>query len=191
LEIFRKKGIEVVLLHEQVDEWVVSHLLEFQGKKLQSVTKGQLDLGELEDEQEKKETEKASSELKPLVERIKAVLGEKVKEVRVTHRLTTSPACLVADEHGMDANLERLLKAAGQHIPASQRIMEINPHHPLMEAIKEEKDEPRFSDWVLILFDQAMLSEGGQLDDPATFVNRLNQMLVQMVKPASRLILPH
>lgn len=191
LEIFRKKGIEVVLLHEQVDEWVVSHLLDFQGKKLQSVTKGQLDLGELEDEQEKKETEKASSELKPLVERIKAVLGEKVKEVRVTHRLTTSPACLVADEHGMDANLERLLKAAGQHIPASQRIMEINPHHPLMEAIKEEKDESRFSDWVLILFDQAMLSEGGQLDDPATFVNRLNQMLVQMVKPVSRLILPH
>jgi molecular chaperone HtpG len=191
LEIFRKKGIEVVLLHEQVDEWVVSHLLEFQGKKLQSVTKGQLDLGELEDEQEKKETEKASGELKPLVERIKAVLGEKVKEVRVTHRLTTSPACLVADEHGMDANLERLLKAAGQPVPTSQRIMEINPHHPLMEAIKEEKDEPRFSDWVLILFDQAMLSEGGQLDDPATFVNRLNQMLVQMVKPVSRLILPH
>lgn len=191
LEIFRKKGIEVLLLHEPVDEWVVSHLTEFEGKKLQSVTKGQLDLGDLESDTEKKDTEKASSELKPLVERIKNVLGDKVKEVRVTYRLTSSPACLVADENGMDVHLERLLKAAGQPMMGgSKRIFEINPHHPLLETLQTEKDEVRFNDWVWILFDQALLSEGGQLDDPATFVNRLNQMFMGMVKPASRLILP-
>ncbi len=191
LEIFRKKEIEVLLLHEPVDEWVVSNLTEFEGKKLQSVTKGQLDLGNLGNDAEKKETEQASTELKPLVERIKNVLGDKVKEVRVTYRLTTSPACLVADENGMDVHLERLLKAAGQPMMGgSKRIFEINPHHPLLETLQTEQDEVRFNDWVWILFDQALLSEGGQLDDPATFVNRLNQMFMGMVKPASRLILP-
>jgi len=191
LEIFRKKGIEVLLMHDQVDEWVVTHLNEFQGKKLQSVTKGQLDLGELENEAEKQEAQKASDELKPLVERIKTTLGDKVKEVQVTHRLTDSPACLVADEHAMDHSLQRLLKAAGQNVTLSQPIMEINPHHPLVTMLKEENDEQRFGDWVFILFNQALLSEGGQLDDPAGFVNRLNQMLVEMVKPSSRIILPY
>ncbi len=180
LEIFRKKGIEVLLLFEQIDEWLGSHLNEFEGKSLQSVTKGELDLGELEDEEEKKETEKASDTLKPLVERIKTTLGDKVKEVRVTHRLTTSPACLVADEHGMDASLERLLKSAGQNLGGSNPIMEINPQHPIVNALKEETDETRFNDWAFLLFDQALLSEGGHLEDPATFVKRMNEMFVTM-----------
>ena len=190
LEIFRKKGIEVLLMSDQVDEWVITHLTEFQGKKLQSVTKGQLDLGELENDTEKEEAQKASDELRPLVDRIQSALGDKVKEVRVTLRLTSSPACLVADEHAMDHNLQRLLKAAGQSISLSKPIMEINPHHPLIEGVKEEKDEDRFKDWAFILFDQAMLSEGGQLEDPVAYVNRLNQMLMNMMKPASRIILP-
>jgi molecular chaperone HtpG len=180
LEIFRKKDIEVLLLFDQIDEWVSTHLTEFDGKQLQSVTKGNLDLGDLEDEEEKKEAEKATDSLKPLLERIKTVLGEKVKEVRITHRLTTSPACLVADEQAMDASLERLLKSAGQMTPSSKPIMEINPQHPIVEAVKEEEDETRFNDWVFILFEQALLSEGGQLDDPAAFIKRLNEMFVSM-----------
>lgn len=180
LEIFRKKDIEVLLLFDQIDEWLSTHLTEFEGKQLQSVTKGNLDLGDLEDEEEKKEAEKATDTLKPLLERIKTILDEKVKEVRITHRLTTSPACLVADEQAMDASLERLLKSAGQMIPGSKPIMEINPQHPIVEAIKEEKEETRFNDWVFILFEQALLSEGGQLDDPAAFVKRLNEMFISM-----------
>ncbi|EIJ41186.1 molecular chaperone of HSP90 family [Beggiatoa alba B18LD] len=184
LEIFRKKGIEVVLLSEPIDEWLVMHLTEFEGKQLQSVTKGSLDLGSLEDQAEKEQVEKANTEKKPLLERIQKVLGNKVKEVRTTYRLTTSPACLVADENGMDASLERLLKAAGQSINNSQPIIEINPSHPLILAMEQEQDENRFSDWALILFDQALLSEGGQLEDPASFISRLNQMLIQLSKSA-------
>jgi len=180
LEIFRKKGIEVILFSDQVDEWLVSHLTEFDGKQLQSVTKGALDLGELENEEEKKEAEKIAEEMTPLAERIKAVLGDKVNEVRVTNRLTNSPACLVADESGMDANLQRLLKASGQDVPASAPIMEINPQHPLIDLLGKQEEGERFNDWSLILFDQALLSEGGQLEDPVTFVNRLNQMLISM-----------
>ncbi|MEN8217362.1 MAG: molecular chaperone HtpG [Pseudomonadota bacterium] len=180
LEIFRKKGIEVLLLSEQIDEWLTTHLNEFEGKPLQSVTKGELDLGDLEDEDEKKEAENASDTLKPVLERIKTSLGDKVKEVRITHRLTSSPACLVADEHAMDASLERLLKSAGQALPNSQPIIEINPQHPIVNALKEEADDVRFNDWVFILFDQALLSEGGQLDDPAAFVKRMNEMFVSM-----------
>jgi len=180
LEIFRKKDIEVLLLFDQIDEWVSTHLTEFEGKQLQSVTKGNLDLGGLEDEEEKKEAEKATDTLKPLLERIKTTLGEKVKDVRMTHRLTTSPACLVADEQAMDASLERLLKSAGQMTPGSKPIMEINPQHPIVEAIKEEEEETRFNDWVFILFEQALLSEGGQLDDPTAFVKRLNEMFISM-----------
>ena len=180
LEIFRKKSIEVLLLSDQIDEWLGTHLNEFEGKSFQSVTKGQLNLGDLENEEEKKEAEKASDELKPLVERIQNTLNEKVKEVRVTYRLTTSPACLVADEHGMDASLERLLKSAGQGVVGSKPIMEINPQHPIVNALKEETDETRFNDWVFILFDQALLSEGGQLDDSAAFVKRINEMFISM-----------
>ncbi len=180
IEIFRNKGIEVLLLTDQIDEWVSTQLTEFDGKSLQSITKGDLDLGDLEDEEEKKEAEKATDALKPLLDRVNTALGEKVKEVRITHRLTTSPACLVADEQAMDASLERLLKSAGQTIPGSNPIMEINPQHPIVEALKKEKDETRFQDWAFILFEQALLSEGGQLDDPAAFVKRLNEMFISM-----------
>ncbi|MCK5876410.1 MAG: molecular chaperone HtpG [Candidatus Marithrix sp.] len=181
LEIFRKKNIEVLLLSEQIDEWLGSHLTEFEGKKLQSVTKGELNLGDLENEEEKKEAEKAADALKPLLEKVKSVLEAKVSEVRVTYRLTSSPACLVADSNAMDASLERLLKSSGQNFGGgSKPILEINPHHPIVTAIKDEKDESLFKDWVLTLFDQALLSEGGKLDDPAMFVKRINDMFVAM-----------
>ncbi len=180
LEIFRKKGIEVILLHEQIDEWLVTHLHEFEGKPLQSVTKGDLDLGKLEDEEEKKQAEKASEELKPFIERVQTALGDKVKEVKITHRLTSSPACLVADAHAMDASLERMLKAAGQSIPSSKPVLEINPTHALVQNIQAEPDEDLFKDWVSILFDQALLSEGAQLEDPAAFVTRMNAMFMKM-----------
>jgi molecular chaperone HtpG len=180
LEIFRKKGVEVLLMSEQIDEWVVTHLTEFEGKHLQSVTKGSLDLGKLETEEEKKQTEKANAELKPFAERLKGALGERVKEVRLTHRLTNSPACLVADEHGMDASLQRLLKAAGQSMSSSAPILEVNPEHALIKAIHGEADEDRFQDWANILFDQSLLSEGGQLEDPAAFVGKLNQMFLHL-----------
>ncbi len=178
LEVFRKKGIEVLLLSDRVDEWVVSNLFEFEGKQLASVAKGGLDLGALADEAEKKEQEKQADEFKPLTEKIKGSLGDRVKEVRVTHRLTDSPACLVADEHDMSGNLARLLKAAGQKAPTSQPILEINPSHPVVQRLKGE--EKRFDDWAAVLFDQALLAEGGQLDDPASFVKRMNQLMLEM-----------
>ena len=178
LEIFRKKGIEVLLLADRVDEWMVSHLTEFDGKALVSVAKGGLDLGKLEDEAEKKERETAEGESKELIEKVKKSLGDKVKEVRVTHRLTDSPACLVADDHDMSGNLARMLKAAGQKAPPSQPILEINPKHPLVTRLKVE--EAKFDDWAALLFDQALLAEGGQLEDPAGFVRRLNDMLLAM-----------
>ncbi len=176
LEVFRKKGIEVLLLSERVDEWLAANLTEFEGKLLQSVAKGSLDLGKLEDEAEKKEQEKEAGEYKELTEKIKGVLGEQVKDVRVTLRLTESPACLVADSHDMGGNLERLLKSAGQKVSHAKPILEINPHHPMVQRLKYE--EARFADWSHILFDQALLAEGGQLEDPAGFVKRLNELLL-------------
>ncbi len=178
LEVFRKKGIEVILLSDRVDEWVVSHLTEFDGKQLVSVAKGGLDLGKLEDEAEKKEAEKEAGDFKELTEKIGKSLGDKVKEVRVTHRLTDSPACLVADEHDVSGNLARILKAAGQKAPNAQPILEINPKHPVVLRLKSE--EKRFDDWAAVLFDQALLAEGGQLDDPATFVRRVNQLMLEL-----------
>ncbi len=180
LEVFRKKGVEVLLMYDRVDEWVTQHLMEFEGKKLQSVAKGRLELGKLEDEAEKKAHELEESESKPLLERIKTSLGESVKDVRVTLRLTDSPACLVADEHDMGAHYERLLKAAGQNVPASKPILEINPQHPLVLRLKSEADEARFADLAKVLFDQSLLAEGGQLDDPAGFVKRLNQLMLAL-----------
>jgi molecular chaperone HtpG len=176
LEVFRAKGVEVLLLSERVDEWLVSHLTEFDGKPLQSVAKGSLDLGKLEDEEEKKAHEQEAGEFKPLAERIRQALGDKVKEVRISHRLTASPACLVADEHDLSANLARLLKAAGQSAPTSRPILEINPKHAVVQRLNGEADETRFADWSHILFDQALLAEGGQLEDPAAFVRRLNEL---------------
>jgi molecular chaperone HtpG len=178
LEIFRKKGIEVLLLSDRVDEWVVSHLTEFEGKEIVSVAKGGLDLGKLEDEAEKKEQEKEADEFKDLTDKIAKSLNERVKEVRVTHRLTDSPACLVADEHGMSANMMRILKAAGQKSPDAKPILEINPKHPVVLRLKYE--EKKFDDWSAVLFDQALLAEGGQLDDPATFVKRVNDLMMTM-----------
>ena len=178
LEIFRKKGIEVLLLTDRVDEWWISHLTEFEGKSLQSVAKGTLDLGTLEDEAEKAAQASANESNKELLEKIKTNLGERVKEVRVTHRLTDSPACLVVDSGDMSFNLERLLKAAGQKVPTTKPILEINAEHPLVEKLKKEENSSRFSDLCHVLFDQSLLAEGGQLEDPATFVKRLNQLML-------------
>ncbi len=180
LEIFRKKGIEVLLLADRVDEWVVSNLTEFEGKSLASVAKGDLDLGKLDDEQTKEEQKKDAEAFKELTDRIGKSLGEQAKEVRVTHRLTDSPACLVADEHAMGMNLERMLKAAGQQVPGSKPILEINPQHPLVQRLKYESEGARFDDWSHVLFDQALLAEGGQLEDPASFVKRLNTLMLDM-----------
>jgi molecular chaperone HtpG len=180
LEVFKKKGIEVLLLSDPVDYILETELSEFNGIQLQSVSRGVVDLGKLEDEQEKEEHQKAASEFKELVERVKTVLGDKVKEVRTTTRLTSSPACLVVDEYDIDPGLERLLKAAGQTVPGSKPIMEINPNHPIILKMKNESDELRFSDWSWILFDQSVLSLGEQLENPVRFVNRLNDLLTQL-----------
>jgi molecular chaperone HtpG len=178
LEVFRKKGIEVLLLSERVDEWVVGNLTEFSGKPLVSVARGGLDLGTLEDAEEKQEQEKEAGEFKDLTDKIAKSLGERVKEVRVTHRLTESPACLVADAHDIGGNLARMLKAAGQKAPDSKPILEINPQHPVVLRLKYE--EKRFDDWAAVLFDQSLLAEGGKLDDPAGFVRRINQMMLEL-----------
>ncbi len=180
LEIFRKKGIEVLLLSDVVDNWLVSHLFEFQGKPLQSVGRGEMDLDKLEDEQAKEQQLIAEGELKDVVERLKASLSERVKDVRLTHRLTSSPACLVADEHDLDNSFLRILKASGQKVPDFKPIFEVNPEHPLVIGLKEEANQQRFEDWANVLFEQAILSDGGQLDDPVGFVNRLNGLLVAL-----------
>lgn len=178
LEIFRKKGIEVLLMSDKVDEWMLGGLNEFEGKKLQSIAKGDLDLGQLEDASEKEAQKQVEEASKDLIERIKQTLGEAVKEVRVTHRLTDSPACLVAGEHDLSGNLARMLKAAGQDAPESKPVLEVNPSHRLVEKLKVEKDDGKFNDYTHVLFDQALLAEGGQLDDPASFVRRVNALLV-------------
>jgi len=178
LEIFKKKGIEVLLLTDRVDEWVMSHLTEFGGKPLASVTKGDLDLGKLADEVDKQKQSEAQAEYQALLARIKKALGERVKDVRPSHRLTDSPACLVVDEHDISANLKRLLKAAGQSYPESRPILEINAEHALVKRLKDETNDKRVEDWSALLLDQAILSEGGQLDDPAAFVRRLNDVLL-------------
>ena len=180
LEIFRKLGVEVLLLHDRIDEWVVSTLTEFEGKPLQSIAKGGLDLSALGDEAAKKEEEQQAEEHKGLIERMQSVLSDRASAVRATHRLTDSPACLVSDEHGMSTNLERMLKAAGQNVPTSKPVLEINPGHPIVRRLGDETDERKFADWSQILFDQATLAEGGQLEDPAAFVKRLNELMLTL-----------
>jgi molecular chaperone HtpG len=177
LEIFRKKGIEVLLMSDRVDEWLMSSLTEFEGKKLQSIAKGDLDLGKLESDTEKEIQKKIEEESKTLVEKIKNTLGDAVKEVRVTHRLTDSPACLVAGEHDLSGNLARILKAAGQNAPESKPTLEINPSHKLVKRLEAETAEEKFSDLAHVLFDQALLAEGGTLEDPASFVRRMNGLI--------------
>ncbi len=175
LEIFRKKGIEVLLLGDRVDEWLTANLQEYQGKTLQSVAKGALDLGET-DKEEVKPTE--TPELTSLVSRVKTILTEQVKDVRLTHRLTSSPACLVADEHDLGGNIQRILKAAGQSLPTSKPILELNPTHPLVTRMEHMTEEQALTDWSQLLFEQALLAEGGHLDDPGSFVQRMNRLLL-------------
>jgi molecular chaperone HtpG len=178
LEIFRKKGIEVLLLTDRVDEWMLSHLYEFDGKPLQSVAKGGVDLGKLQDEEEKKAAEQAAEAFKPLLERLKTSLKERVKDVRASTRLVDSPACIVVDEGDMSSHLARLLKQAGQSAPKSMPILEVNPEHALVKRLEATADgEARFDDLAHILFDQALLAEGGQLEDPAAYVRRVNALL--------------
>ena len=180
LEIFNKKGIEVLLLSDPIDHILEPDLREFKGKQLQSVARGEIDLSKLEDQQEKEENQKTADEARSLVERIKATLSDKVKDVRTTTRLITSPACLVVDEYGIDPNLKRLLKSTGQALPEDKPILEINPQHPIITKLKNVSDEKRFTDWAYVLFDQSLLSIGEKLDDPVSFVNRLNELLAQL-----------
>jgi len=180
LEVFRKKGIEVLLLSDRVDEWFVSHLMEFDGKSLQDVTRGELDLGKLDSEEEKKQHEEIDKQAEPLLKRLKDSLGDAVSEVRTTHRLTDSPACLSIAEHDMGAQMRKIMEAAGQKMPEFKPIFEINPAHPLVAKLDAEADEARFNDLAAILFDQASLAEGGQLDDPASYIRRLNKLLLDL-----------
>ena len=175
LEIFRKKGIEVLLLTDRVDEWMLSHLYEFEGHPLQSVAKGSVDLGNLQDETEKKEAEAAASAFSPLQDKLKAALKERAKDVRVTTRLVDSPACIVVEEGDMSAHLARMLKQAGQQAPKSLPILEVNPQHALVKRL--ESDEAHFDDLAHLLFDQAWLAEGGHLENPAEHVQRVTRLL--------------
>ena len=179
LEIFKKKDIEVLLLSDRVDEWAVSNLQEFDGKKLVSVAKGALDLGSIDNAADSEE-EKDSADSSDLINRIKESLAGKVKDVRVSSRLVDSPSCLVSDEDEMSMNLSRMLKAAGQEVPAVEPILEINVNHPIVRKMADEKDKDRFSDWSSIVLDQAMLADGGTLEDPATFVVKLNNLILDL-----------
>jgi len=176
LEIFRKKGVEVLLLTDRVDEWMVGFLTEFDGKPLQSVAKGDLDLGELADAEQKREQEKDANEFKELLERVKQALGDRVAQVRLSTRLTESPACIVVDKDQMSAHLQRLLKAAGQSVPVAPPILELNGHHPLVSRLRT--DDVHLADWATLLLEQAVLADGGQLEDPAAYVKRVNQLLL-------------
>jgi molecular chaperone HtpG len=176
-------------MSDRVDEWVVSMLAEFEGKPLRSVSKGGLDLSALGGDTTPPEPAATTGQA-ALIQRIEAALKDRAGAVRVTHRLTESPACLVADEHGMSTHLQRMLKAAGQDVPPSRPVLEINPDHPLVRRLQDETDEKRFADWSHILFDQATLAEGGQLDDPADFVRRLNGLMLTLAGAGPKLWLP-
>ncbi|MDO9478275.1 MAG: molecular chaperone HtpG, partial [Pseudohongiella sp.] len=180
LEIFRKKGIEVLLLSDRIDEWLMSHLHEFDGKSLQDITRGELDLGGLDDEAEKVEQEKREQSMKPLLDRVKSSLGDRIKEARVSHRLTDSPACLALDEDDMGAQMRRIMQASGQAVPETKPIFELNPTHPLINKLEHEPDEERFGDLISLLFDQASLAEGHELEDPARFSRQLNKLLLEL-----------
>jgi molecular chaperone HtpG len=180
IEVFRKKGIEVLLLSDRIDDWLVSHLRDFDGKQFQDVAKGELDLGSVEDEAEKKQQEEVAEQFTALVERVKSNLEERVEAVRITHRLTDSPACLVVGEHDMGAQMRRIMEAAGQAMPESKPTLELNPQHPLVAKLDSETNDERFTDLASVIFDQAQLAEGGQLDDPAAYVSRLNKLLLEL-----------
>jgi len=180
LEVFRKEGVEVLILSDRIDEWLVSNLTEFDGKTLQSVSKGQLDEKLAEKEETKVKQEKNKDEFASMLEQVQKVLGEKIKEARLTYRLTSSPACIVADEFDMNMNMQRILQSVGQAVPESKPIFELNPEHAIIKRLRDEKDDARFQEWAEILFDQSVLAEGGQLKDPATFVSKLNNLLLEL-----------
>lgn len=180
LEVFRKKGIEVLLLTDRVDEWLMAHLTEFDGKKFQSVSKGKLDLDKTEDQEEQKQQEAKAATFAEILPKIKAALGDRVKDVRLTHRLVDSPSCVVFDENELSGHMQRLLKATGQAIPESKPILELNPDHALLNKLQNLHESPQLSDWADILLSQALLAEGEQLQNPAGFIRRLNQLLVQV-----------
>ena len=180
LEIFKKKDIEVLLLSDRIDEWLMSHLHEFQGKSFQDIARGTLDLGKLEDSVEKEQKQETEKKFEALTKRVMSQLERQVKEVRITHRLTESPSCLVVDEHDMGAQMRRIMEAAGQSLPESKPIFELNPEHPLVQKLDLEADEDRFADFVSVLFDQACLAEGRELNDPGSFTRRLNKLLLQL-----------
>jgi molecular chaperone HtpG len=179
LEIFKKKDIEVILLHDRVDEWLVNSLTEFEGKSLQSVAKGDLDLGDLDSSEDKEEQKKTEEDAQSVIDQIKTVLGDKVEDVRVSHRLTDSASCIVLSEQDMALYMQQLMKQAGHEMPSAKPSLEINPTHPLLQRMTAETDDERFSEWTSILFDQAILAEGGQLEDPTGFVRRLNNLMLK------------
>ncbi|ASP49134.1 molecular chaperone HtpG [Cognaticolwellia beringensis] len=182
LEVFRKKGIEVLLMSDRIDEWLVSHLTEFDGKQLQSVTRGGLDLGDMDDAETKEAQEKLAQEFDSVVTRIKAALEGKAKDVKISQRLTDSPACIVADEHDMSSQMMKLMQSVGQEVPDALPIFEINAEHDLIKHVAEEQDDAQFKQWAEVLFEQAMLAERGSLKDPATFVARLNKLMLSLTK---------
>ncbi len=182
LEVFRKKGIEVLLMSDRIDEWLVSHLNEFDGKQLQSVTRGGLDLGDMDDAETKEAQEKLEKEFDSVVVRIKEVLKDKVKEVKLSQRLTDSPACIVADDNDMSSQMAKLMASVGQEVPDTLPIFEINGDHDLVKHVADEQDDDKFSQWVDVLFEQAMLAERGSLKDPASFVARLNKLMLSLTK---------
>lgn len=182
LEVFRKKGIEVLLMSDRIDEWLVSHLTEVDGKQLQSVTRGGLDLGDMEDEESKQAQEKLEQEFDSVVSRIKTALEGKVKDVKLSQRLTDSPACIVTDEHDMSSQMMKLMQSVGQEVPESLPIFEINAEHELVKHVADETDDEQFKQWTEVLFDQATLAERGSLKDPATFVGRLNKLMLSLTK---------
>lgn len=180
LEIFRKKGIEVLLLSDRIDEWLTAHLTEFDGKKFQSVAKGDLDLGEVEDEKEKEEHKKVEDDYSDLIAQVKKTLGDKVSDVKITHRLTDSPACIVVADGELGGYMQRMLKAAGQEVPEVKPVLELNPHHPIVNTLKDEADTERFSEISHMLLEQSILAEGGHLDDPARFIRRINKLMLEL-----------
>lgn len=182
LEVFRKKNIEVLLLSDRVDEWLTAHLNEFEGKKLQSISQGSLDLGDLEDKKELEEKKtQGEKDFKEILESVKKSLGDRVKEVRLTYRLTDSPACVVFDENEMTGHMQRMLKAAGQSFNQTKPILELNPEHALILNMKKETDESRVSKWADLLLNQALLAEGEQLENPAAFVKALNALVLELL----------
>jgi molecular chaperone HtpG len=182
LEVFRKNGIEVLLLSDRIDEWLMSHLTEFADKQLQSVTRGGLDLGDMDDAETKQAQEKLEQEFDSVVTRLKESLGDKVKDVRISHRLTESPVCIVTDDNDMSSQMMKLMESVGQAVPESKPIFEINAEHELISHVASEQDEAKFGEWAEVLFEQALLAERGSLKDPASFVSRLNKLMLSLTK---------